>query len=285
LREALAERGVGAHFVSAAAGTGVGDLLQQVAGELGRLVEKGPAAEELPIIEPRPLSQRFEVTTLDGVCTVRGQRVEAFAEMMPLEQEEGRQEFWRRLARWGVVNAISAGVKPGGRVRIGHTEWSGRMRIGVLGGTFDPPHLAHLILAQEALQALDLSKVLFVPAGEPWRKAGRELSPRADRLAMARLAVEDNGALVVSTAEVERPGPSYTAETLAELRSQSASETELFFIMGADSLADFPHWREPQRILPVGPLGGGRAAAFGRQGLARHPRRVGWHAAGACSSG
>jgi nicotinate-nucleotide adenylyltransferase len=142
------------------------------------------------------------------------------------------------------------------------------MRIGVLGGTFDPPHLGHLILAQEALQALDLSKVLFVPAGEPWRKAGRELSPRADRLAMARLAVEDNGALVVSTAEVERPGPSYTAETLAELRSQSASETELFFIMGADSLADFPHWREPQRILQLARLAVAERPSLDDKGLA-----------------
>jgi nicotinate-nucleotide adenylyltransferase len=142
------------------------------------------------------------------------------------------------------------------------------MRIGVLGGTFDPPHLGHLVLAQEALQALDLSKVVFVPAGEPWRKAGRELSPRADRLAMARLAVEDNGALVVSTAEVERPGPSYTAETLAELREQSASETELFLIMGADSLADFPHWHEPQRILQLARLAVAERPPLDDEGLA-----------------
>jgi nicotinate-nucleotide adenylyltransferase len=128
------------------------------------------------------------------------------------------------------------------------------MRVGVLGGTFDPPHLGHLILAQEALQALGLSKVLFVPAGEPWRKAGRELSPRGQRLAMVRLAVEGNPGLAVSTAEVDRPGPSYTAETLTELCQQFASETELFFIMGADSLADFPHWHEPQRILELAHL-------------------------------
>ncbi len=128
------------------------------------------------------------------------------------------------------------------------------MKVGVLGGTFDPPHLGHLILAQEALQALGLSKVLFVPAGEPWRKAGRELSPRAARLAMARLAVEDNPALAVSTVEVDRPGPSYTADTLAQLRDEAGSETEWFFIMGADSLADFPHWHEPQRILQVARL-------------------------------
>jgi len=141
------------------------------------------------------------------------------------------------------------------------------VRVGVLGGTFDPPHLGHLILAQEALQALGLSQVLFVPAGEPWRKAGRELSPRDHRIAMVRLAVGDNPHLAVSTAEVERPGPSYTAETLAELRQQFGSEPELFFIMGADSLTDFPHWHQPHRILELARLAVAERAPLGDEGL------------------
>ena len=141
------------------------------------------------------------------------------------------------------------------------------MRVGVLGGTFDPPHLGHLILAQEALQALDLSQVLFVPAGEPWRKAGRELSPRDHRLAMVRLAVGDNPHLAASTAEVERPGPSYTAQTLAELRQQFGSETELYFIMGADSLTDFPHWHQPHRILELARLAVAERAPLGGEGF------------------
>ena len=124
----LEQRGIAGHFISAAAGTGVGGLLEHVAAELDRLAPEGPPLTELPVIAPRPLSQRFEVRVVDGVCIVRGQRVEAFAEMMPLEQEEGRQEFWRRLGRWGVVNAVRrAGAKPGQRVRIGHVdvEWPG----------------------------------------------------------------------------------------------------------------------------------------------------------------
>jgi GTP-binding protein len=128
MRQALAERGIAGHFISAAAGTGVGGLLENVAAELGRLAPEGLAVEELPVIAPRPLSQRFEVAVVNGVCTVRGQRVEALAEMMPLEQEEGRQEFWRRLGRWGVGKAIKrAGAKAGERVRIGHVEveWPG----------------------------------------------------------------------------------------------------------------------------------------------------------------
>ena len=141
------------------------------------------------------------------------------------------------------------------------------MRVGVLGGTFDPPHLGHLILAQEALQALDLSQVLFVPAGEPWRKAGRELSPRDHRLAMVRLAVGDNPHLAASTAEVERPGPSYTAQTLAELRQQFGSETELYFIMGADSLTDFPHWHQPHGILELARWAVAERAPLGGEGF------------------
>ena len=128
VREALAQRGIEGHFISAGAGIGVGSLLEHVAAELDRLAPEGPRLTELPVIAPRPLSQRFEVRVVDGVCTVRGQRVEAFAEMMPLDQEEGWQEFWRRLGRWGVVNAIKrAGAKPGERVRIGHVEveWPG----------------------------------------------------------------------------------------------------------------------------------------------------------------
>jgi nicotinate-nucleotide adenylyltransferase len=125
------------------------------------------------------------------------------------------------------------------------------LKLGVLGGTFDPPHIGHLILAEEARLSLGLGQVLFVPAGAPWRKAGQELSAREDRLAMVRLAVGDNPDFAVSSLEVEREGPSYTAETLAELCAQLGRETEFFFIMGGDSLVDFPHWHEPQRILEL----------------------------------
>jgi nicotinate-nucleotide adenylyltransferase len=128
------------------------------------------------------------------------------------------------------------------------------MKLGVLGGTFDPPHIGHLILAEEARLTLGLGQVLFVPAGAPWRKAGQELSPREDRLAMVRLAVGDDPNFAVSTLEIEREGPSYTAETLAALRDQFGPETEFSFIMGADSLADFPHWHQPERILELARL-------------------------------
>ena len=128
------------------------------------------------------------------------------------------------------------------------------MKLGVLGGTFDPPHIGHLILAEEARLALGLGQVLFVPAGAPWRKAGQELSPREDRLAMVRLAVGANPYFAVSTLETEREGPSYTAETLAALRDQLAADSEIFCILGQDSLADLPNWWQPQRIISLARL-------------------------------
>lgn len=127
-------------------------------------------------------------------------------------------------------------------------------RVGVLGGTFDPIHIGHLILGESARQELTLERVIFVPAGEPWRKSGRELAAAQHRLAMVRLAIAGNPHFQVSTVEVERPGPSYTADTLALLRDQLGPQAELLFIMGRDSLADLPHWREPQRIIALARL-------------------------------
>jgi nicotinate-nucleotide adenylyltransferase len=128
------------------------------------------------------------------------------------------------------------------------------LRLGVLGGTFDPPHVGHLMLAEEARQALELDQMLFVPAGAPWRKAARKLSPREDRLAMVQLAVGDSPHFAISILEIEREGPSYTAETLAALHQNLTDDSEIFFILGQDSLADLPNWREPQRIISLARL-------------------------------
>ena len=128
------------------------------------------------------------------------------------------------------------------------------MRIGILGGTFDPPHLAHLVLAAAARHAHALDRVLLVPAGDPWRKADSDVSTAADRLALTRAAVE--GVLPwaeVSDIEVRRAGPSYTAETLEELQTEARGH-EWWFILGWDALADLPNWREPERILELARL-------------------------------
>jgi len=122
------------------------------------------------------------------------------------------------------------------------------MKLGVLGGTFDPPHIGHLVLAESAREQLRLDRVGFVPAGDPWRKANRDVTAAVHRLAMIRLAVADNARFDVDEREIRRQGPSYTAVTLREIRGELAAGDELFFLVGADALADLPTWYEPASI-------------------------------------
>ena len=137
-----------------------------------------------------------------------------------------------------------------------------RLRAGVLGGTFDPVHRGHLALARAARDELALDEVLLVPAGQPWRKSGRIVAPAEDRLAMLRLALAGETAFRVETLEVERPGPSYTADTLEALRAARPGD-ELFFVVGEYALADLPHWVRPERILELATL-----AVARREGVA-----------------
>ena len=127
-------------------------------------------------------------------------------------------------------------------------------RTGILGGTFDPVHLGHLIVAEEARLALGLEQVLFMLAAQPWRKAGKAVSAGADRLAMVRLATADNPAFAASEIELQREGPTYTADTLAALRAELGSEAELWFLMGADALLDLPNWKDPEQIIALARL-------------------------------
>jgi nicotinate-nucleotide adenylyltransferase len=128
------------------------------------------------------------------------------------------------------------------------------MRLGVLGGTFDPVHNAHLLLAETAREDLDLDRVLFVPAGQPWRKQRSDIAAASDRIAMLRLATAGNAAFDVSSLEVEREGPTYTEITLEALLKQYGKETELFFMLGRDALRDFPNWHNPRRIVELATL-------------------------------
>ena len=122
------------------------------------------------------------------------------------------------------------------------------MRIGILGGTFDPVHLGHLLLAECAREELSLDEVLLVPAREPWRKSHRVITPAEHRLAMLELAIAGNDGFGISDIELRRPGPTYTADTLEALAGERLDD-EFYFIVGADALADLPQWHEPQRIV------------------------------------
>jgi nicotinate-nucleotide adenylyltransferase len=121
-------------------------------------------------------------------------------------------------------------------------------RLGILGGTFDPPHYAHLVLAENARVQLALDRVLFVPAGDPPHKTGQPHTAVNDRVAMVEVAIVDNPAFSLSRVDVDRPGPHYTVRTLALLQQQHPS-AELFFIIGEDSLSEFHTWRDPDGIV------------------------------------
>lgn len=123
------------------------------------------------------------------------------------------------------------------------------MRIGILGGTFDPVHYGHLVAGEEALRALDLERVLFVPAARPPHKGG--VSPARHRLAMLRLAIADNPGFELSTVDLDRPGFSYTVDTITLLQRQLGNDAELHFILGEDALADLPTWHDPERLLAM----------------------------------
>ncbi len=125
------------------------------------------------------------------------------------------------------------------------------MNVGVLGGTFDPIHNAHIIVAEKARARLNLAEVLFVPAGQPWLKGDTAISAAGQRVEMVRLAIAGKPYFKLSTIEIERDGPSYTVDTIAELQAGFGTGSELFFIMGWDSLAELPQWREPSRLISM----------------------------------
>ena len=123
------------------------------------------------------------------------------------------------------------------------------MNIGVFGGTFDPIHMGHLIVAEETKGRLNLAEILFVPAGQPWLKENNLISPAEHRIQMVRLAIADEPSFKLSTMEIERAGPSYTVDTIAQLKAQLGAGDKLFFILGWDILTQLPQWHEPSRLV------------------------------------
>ncbi|HET8587778.1 MAG TPA: nicotinate-nucleotide adenylyltransferase [Candidatus Limnocylindria bacterium] len=130
-------------------------------------------------------------------------------------------------------------------------ESVGHERIGVLGGTFDPPHVGHLWLATLAAEALDLRRVLFMPAAQPPHKRGQAISGATDRMLMTRLAIADNPTFDLCGIEMERPGPSYTVDSIEELQRLYGPQVQLFLVMAADSFEQIDTWREPDRLLSL----------------------------------
>ena len=117
------------------------------------------------------------------------------------------------------------------------------MRVGILGGTFDPIHSGHLIAASSVYEALNLDSVVFIPAGDPWQKRDRDLSPGQQRLEMVKLATENDDRFQVSDVEIARSGPTYAVDTVREWKRLNPSD-ELFWIVGSDALSGIPSWHE-----------------------------------------
>jgi nicotinate-nucleotide adenylyltransferase len=124
-----------------------------------------------------------------------------------------------------------------------------QQQFGVLGGTFDPIHIGHLIVAQEAVSALHLDRLFFLPAGDPPHKHNREVTPAHHRVRMVELAIADNPAFELSLVDVERPGPSFTVDTLRLLRERWGPDTAISFIIGWDMLDDLSTWRDPVGVV------------------------------------
>ena len=123
-----------------------------------------------------------------------------------------------------------------------------KRRIGLLGGTFDPIHFGHLLLAEEVRVALPLERVLFVPAGQPPHKLDEPHTEPAHRLRMLELAIADNPGFGISRVDIDRPGPHYSFDMVRLVQAELGAEVELFFLMGLDSLATILTWRMPERL-------------------------------------
>jgi len=124
-------------------------------------------------------------------------------------------------------------------------------RIGVLGGTFDPIHNGHLVAASEVAHVLELAEVVFVPTGQPWQKESRDLSPPEDRYLMTVIATAFDPLLSVSRVDIDRPGETYTVDTLSDLRAARGPDAEFFFIMGADALSGIKTWHKTENLFSL----------------------------------
>ena len=141
-------------------------------------------------------------------------------------------------------------------------------RVGILGGTFDPIHIGHLILAEEACFQLQLDRVYLAPAGDPPHKLGRQLAPVRDRLCMAELATADIDTIIISRIDADRPGPHYTSDMVRLLQNEAGPNTEIYFLMGMDSLRDLPTWHEAAWLVEHARL----------VALSRHDVKLDWEA-------
>lgn len=159
-----------------------------------------------------------------------------------------RRDLAFRVSRFGCGRQCEPGGESGSAFHIPHSS-TPDTRIGILGGTFDPVHIGHLIIAEEARYRLDLEKVIFVPAGTPPLKPEGPSAGKEDRYRMVALAVEEDPAFEAARIEIDRPGVSFTVDTLAEIKRIYGRAARLFFIAGVDAVLEILSWHKPEEII------------------------------------
>lgn len=130
-------------------------------------------------------------------------------------------------------------------------QHSGPLRLGLLGGSFNPVHNGHLAIARQTRESLGLDQILFIPTSHPPHKPNSSLAPAQDRYEMVRLAIASDPSLALSDVELRRPGKSYSIDTIRLLQQEYGPQTQLFFLIGLDAFLDFPSWRDPQTLLTL----------------------------------
>ncbi len=259
IKSELSGAGIKAQYISAEMGQGVKELMT-AALELLRAQTKVAKTPEPPVkvFRPKPKEGRVKVIKQGGEWVITAPGLDRLIAGGGATAGELRWQLNYQLEKHGVNGILEkAGVRAGDKVRCGDFVWEwerpGRSvnKIGIFGGTFDPVHLGHLMVAEEVKTALDLSEVLLVPAGQPMSRPNVNVTPAKQRLAMLNLAIEGSPYLKISTIEIERKGPSYTADTIAEIKNKSGRGDELYFILGWDSLEQLPTWHEPSKIISL----------------------------------
>jgi GTPase len=259
LKAELSGAGIKAHYISAATGEGVSELmaaaLDMLKAETGAVKSPEPVVK---VFHPQPREPRIRVVREGEEFVIYAPGLDRIIAGGGTTPGELRWQLNFQLEKFGVNKILQqAGVNRGDKIRCGDLTWEWfspdkeGLKIGVLGGTFDPVHLGHIMMAEEAQKALDLTEVLLVPAGLPMSKPNENVTPARHRLEMLRLAALDNPLLKVSDIETERKGPSYTVDTIAELKKLYGKGDEIYFILGWDSLAQLPEWHEPSRLLNI----------------------------------
>jgi GTP-binding protein len=257
IKSDFAASGIKPHYISAETGEGVKELTADVLKLLKeQAAAEKPAEAPVKVFRPQPREPRIRVERVGNEFVIHAPGLDRMYAGQGSTAHELRWQMNLHLEKLGVNKALEkAGAKAGDKVRCGEMtwEWSAAekeiKRLGVLGGTFDPPHLGHIMIAEEVKQSLDLTEVLMIPAGQPQSKRFDIVSPARQRLEMLQLAVDEIPGLKVSTIEMERKGPTFTVDMLLELKNEYGRDHEIYFILGWDSLEQLPTWHEPSRII------------------------------------